>query len=78
MTATRTPADHIALAKETLTGGADPKYAIAHALIAIAECFATNQVQEAYAAGVANGSEAVASTINTIFETIGHTQGGNQ
>ena len=31
MTATRTPADHIALAKETLTGGADPKYAIAHA-----------------------------------------------
>ena len=40
MTATRTPADHIALAKETLTGGADPKYAIAHALIAIAECFA--------------------------------------
>lgn len=32
-----TPADHIALAKETLTGGANPNYAIAHALIAIAE-----------------------------------------
>lgn len=32
-----TPADHIAHAKETLTGGADPAYAIAHALIAIAE-----------------------------------------
>lgn len=32
-----TPADHIAHAKETLTGGANPTYAIAHALIAIAE-----------------------------------------
>lgn len=31
------PSDHIAHAKETLVGGADPTYAIAHALIAIAE-----------------------------------------
>ncbi len=32
-----TPLDHIAHAKDTLTGGGDPTYAIAHALIAIAE-----------------------------------------
>lgn len=32
-----TPGDHIAHAKDTLTGGANPTYAIAHALIAIAE-----------------------------------------
>lgn len=35
-----TPADHIARAKESLTGGADPQYAIANALIAIAELLA--------------------------------------
>lgn len=32
-----TPGDHITRAKETLTGGVNPTYAIAHALIAIAE-----------------------------------------
>lgn len=32
-----TAAEHIARAKETLTTDADPKYAIAHALVAIAE-----------------------------------------
>lgn len=34
------PSDHIAHAKDTITGGADPTYAIAHALIAIAELMA--------------------------------------
>lgn len=49
MNATRptTPADHITQAKDALTGGADPSYATAHALIAIAELLAANQA-EAY------------------------------
>lgn len=40
------PVDHLAQAKDTITGGADPKYAIAHALIAIAEELAARTTAE--------------------------------
>lgn len=42
-------ADHIARAKETLTTDADPKYAIAHALVAIAELLTEHDRTEAAA-----------------------------
>ena len=47
-----TPADHIAHAKDTLTGGANPTYAIAHALIAIAELQLEETAQRAAAIAV--------------------------
>lgn len=53
MTTTKptTPADHIAHAKDTLTGGANPAYAIAHALIAIAETLQSTTPARAYTLG---------------------------
>lgn len=63
-----TPADHIARAKEQLANGV-PDYAIANALIAIAESLQTS-INEAYAAGVLHGGTATAEAIGTVMGVV--------
>lgn len=63
------PADHIAQAKDALANGADPRYATAHALIAIAELMATNMtnaIMEATTAGALAATEAFGSILSVV------------
>lgn len=64
-----TAAEHIARAKSDLANGSEADYAIAHALIAIAELMATNMTNTIIDAA-ARGAMATAEAVGTIFNTV--------
>lgn len=64
-----TPAEHIARAKAELTSGAEPGYATAHALIAIAELMAINMA-EALVDATARGAMATAEALGTVLGAV--------
>lgn len=61
-----TPAEHIVRAKEELASGAEPGYATAHALIAIAEVMATNMT-DALIDATTRGAVAATEALGSIF-----------
>lgn len=65
-----TPAEHITNAKEVLAAGGSTDYAVAHALVAIAELMQANSA-ETFVSGVKVGAEATANAIGQVLDATG-------
>lgn len=64
-----TPGEHIDQAKACLAEGASPQYAIAHALVAVAEIMATNVtdvILDATTRGAVAATEALSSLLDVV------------
>lgn len=64
-----TPGEHIDQAKACLAEGASPQYAIAHALVAIAEIMATN-VTDVILDATTRGAMATAEALGSVMSVL--------
>lgn len=72
-----TTAEHITNAKDVLASGGSTDYAVAHALVAIAELLQTN-IAETFIEGAKTGSLATAEALGKVLDITGVMPSGDQ